>query len=89
MTPRAAVWHKAGMNKAPWYARHLAEAGEGYFSHAAFAVGMAARCAWAAVALLFHAVFPFWAVCTGSDALRRANALLQARRDACEKAREE
>jgi hypothetical protein len=66
-----------------WYARHLADVGETYIVHARFALGIAARCAWTAVLLGVHAVFPFLLVRNGSESLARiqADVAARARRD--------
>lgn len=76
------------------FTRHLAEVGETYFDHASFALSIAVRCAWTAVLLVVHAVFPFLLERTGSDALKRIHADIAARAarrprvEACDSARE-
>ena len=79
---RATLWHKAGMSPLPpprWYARHLREVGESYPEHAAFAVRIAARCAWASVQLVVHAALPFLFERGGSRTLERVQAEMAAR----------
>lgn len=62
-----------------WYVRHLADVGETYIAHARFALGIAARCVWAAVLLCVHAIFPFLLERNGSAALQRIHADIAAR----------
>lgn len=59
--------------------RHLAEVGETYLDHAAFALSIAARCAWTAALLVVHALFPFLLERAGSNALKRIYADIAAR----------
>ena len=68
------------MTSTPWFARHLAETGETYLTHAAFALRVAALCALAATAITVHAVLPFLFETTGSRLLARIDAVLKARR---------
>lgn len=76
------MWHNAGMSSPPpsrWYARHLDEVGESYVGHAAFALAIAARCAWAAALLVVHALLPFLLERDGSSALQRIHDDIAAR----------
>ena len=76
------------------FTRHLAEVGESYVDHAAFALSIAVRCAWTTVLLVIHALFPFLLERAGSEALKRIHADIAARAarrprvDACEGARD-
>jgi hypothetical protein len=69
------MWHKAAMRSSSppprWYLRHLHEVGESYVDHARFALGIAGRCAWAALLLVVHAILPFLLERNGSATLQR------------------
>lgn len=68
------------METPPWYARHLAETGERYSTHALFALRIAAWCALASMVIAVHALLPFLFEKTGSRLLCRIDAALKERR---------
>lgn len=53
-----------------WFTAHPAEHGMTYGGHARRALWMSGKMGWGAVALVIHAVFPFWFKTTGSRTVR-------------------
>jgi len=58
---------------------HPRQAGETYFEHLMFTLGMATRLFFSAVCLLIHGVFPFLCVHTASKSIRGCHAILDER----------
>lgn len=55
---------------------HPQEAGENYFQHLSFTLGMAARLLWTAILLLLHGLFPFMLCRAASDRMKHCQEIL-------------
>ncbi len=67
---------------------HPKEAGESYWEHLTFTIGMAGRFLYIAIVITIHGVFPFLLTHTGSDSIDKAHRILHARAEKCRLAKE-
>lgn len=61
------------------FTEHPAAAGETYWQHLAFTLGMGARLMFAGFVILLHGILPFTLTYTGSNHLKKCNKILSER----------
>ncbi len=61
------------------FTEHPAAAGETYWQHLAFTLGMGARLMFAGFVILLHGILPFTLTYTGSNQLKKCNKILSER----------